>query len=117
MLKTLVMAAPGPYRRELLSFLKSIPDVDLAAVVDDPEAMIKAAVVSTPQLIILDYSQLCLADMEMLTHFRAAQPEVACLVLAGNLQQVQQANAAGIDRALLRGFSALEFSRMIEGIH
>ncbi|HNT77658.1 MAG TPA: hypothetical protein PKH77_21810 [Anaerolineae bacterium] len=116
MLKTIVFAPAGPFRQELLAFVKSIPELDLAGVALDLPELQATAARCAPRLVILadgaDFAPVATA----LRQLKQYTPPLLCLVLAENRQQIQQAVAAGADGVLLRGFSTEEFLTALKRI-
>lgn len=116
MLTVLVLAAPGPFRQQWLSFLRSISSLELVEIMDCTAALPAAVRVFKPGLVIIDA---CIFDengIEAVRRLRADQPGLNCLVLADNLKQMQRARQAGVETVLLRGFSASEFFRCLESL-
>jgi DNA-binding NarL/FixJ family response regulator len=115
-LKTIVLAPPGPFRQELLAFVKSIPELDLVGVAADlPELLLTAS--QCPQhLAILANGPLFAPVLSTLRQLNQQGLPLVCLVLAENRQQIQQAVTAGADGVLLRGFSTLEFLTALKRI-
>ena len=107
MYATILFTTPGPYRRDLLIFLASVPELDVTATVETAAELAAAVTVptATAKLLILDYALLATA----VPLINAGLPGLRCLVLGETFPQLQQALAAGADCALLRGFSAAEF--------
>jgi DNA-binding NarL/FixJ family response regulator len=109
LLTTIIFAPPGPLRQELLAFLKSISELDLANAAADPDELQKAMEQFSPQLLILAGSGSFTPVAEALAQLKRNAAPIPCLVLAENRQQIQQALAAGADHILLKGFSTQEF--------
>ncbi len=109
MLKTVVFAPPGPFRQELLAFVKSIPELELVGAAADLPELLLAADQDAPRLVILVGGPLCTPALAALRQRQPQGMPLACLVLAENRQQIQQAVAAGADGVLLKGFSTQEF--------
>jgi len=109
LLTTILFAPPGPLRQELLAFLKSIPELDLANAASDPDELQQASEQCSPQLLILAGSVSFTPVAEVLAQLKQGTTPLPCLVLAENRQQIQQALTAGADLVLLKGFSTQEF--------
>lgn len=115
-LKTVVFASPGPFRQELLAFVKSIPELDLiGAALDLPELLLATAHCA-PHLAILADGPTFAPVVEALRQLKQPGTSLMCLVLAENRHQIQQAVAAGADDVLLRGFSTQEFLTALKRI-
>jgi hypothetical protein len=109
MIETVVLSAPGIYRREWLSFLKSVPALHLAAITETLPDFLAAARAFRPGLAILDETVFGDGGPAMLAGLRDEEIVAGCLILVENLQQLQQAADMGCGHALLRGFAAREF--------
>ena len=117
MLKTLILIASQLHRQEQISFLESIPELDLLQPADDLQSFWDALCSHHPDLVIFDESLFAEPGLLPLRRLKAEFPETACLVFAQKYQQVEQAVAAGADRVLLRGFSATEFFSALTDIY
>lgn len=117
MLKTLILITANRYRQEQISFLRSVPDLDLLEPVETPQAFWQALASQPPDLVILDESLFSDPGPALLARLKKEYPKITCLVFAEKYQQIEAATAAGADRVLLRGFSAKEFFRVLGEIH
>ena len=117
MLKTLVLLASNRYRQAQISFLQSVPELDLLEPAEDSQTFWQILYNQHPDLVILDESIFGDPDLALLTRLKRAFPQIACLVFAEKHQHMERASAAGANRVLLRGFSAKEFFHALEGIH
>lgn len=108
MLKTLVLSPAGPFRQELLAFVRSIPGLELTSAAAEPRELLARIELAAPQLLIVVGAAGFMLTAEALANARM-RASFACLVLAENQQQIQQALSAGADAALLNGFSTQEF--------
>ncbi len=109
MLKTVVLAPAGPFRQELLAFVKSIPELELAGVAADLSELSLATAHCAPRLAILAGGPTFAPVIAAIQQLKQPGMALACLVLAENRQQIQQAVVGGADGILLRGFSTQEF--------
>lgn len=116
MLKTILLAPPGPFRQELLAFVKSIPELDLAGVAADIPELLLMAAQCTPHLAILADGSGFTPVLIALQQLKQQNLPLTCLVLAESRQQIQQAVAAGADSVLLKGFSTHEFLAALPAI-
>lgn len=116
MLKTVVFAPPGPFRQELLAFVKSISELGLTGVASDLSELQLTVTHCAPRLAILADGPTFAPVMEALEQLKQQAPPLLCLVLAENRQQIQQAISAGADSVLLKGFSTLEFLTTLKHI-
>ncbi len=117
MLKTLILIASQLHRQEQISFLESIPELELLEPACDFQSFWEALCSQHPDLVIFDESLFAEPGLQPLRRLKAEYPETACIVFAGKYQQMAQAAAAGADHVLLRGFSAKEFFLALTDIH
>lgn len=110
MLSTLVLATTGNPRPELLSFLKSAPDLEL---VHAPLETANPPTSQTPDLVVLDASIPGSDDAGLLRGLKAQMPKARYLVLISSMSQSELLVTAGADRVLLVGFSAAEFFEVL----
>jgi CheY-like chemotaxis protein len=99
----------------LLSFLKSIPDLEL---LDAPGGILPSGVprsdgfnVNVVDLIIFDILSPDYDNWAEVGDIKAQLPRACCITLVVSPQQMALAQAAGADQVLLTGFSAPEFFR------
>lgn len=114
--KTLVLALPGPFRQELLAFLRAIPELELVGVLEDPAGLGTAVARTAPYCLILEGGPALAEVLTALAQLKRAAPGPPCLVLVENRRQIQQAFAAGADSVLLKGFSTQEFLTTLQRI-
>jgi DNA-binding NarL/FixJ family response regulator len=108
----------GKPRRELLSFLKSIPDLEL---LNAPEGGLSSDALEADEsravdLLIFDILSRDYDNWAALRDIRAQYPFTYCIMLIASPQQMAGAGAAGTDHTLLAGFSAAEFFEMLQGL-
>lgn len=118
MLTTWIMTPEGNPRRELLAFLKSIPDLDLlnapgGGLSSDALVADESRVVD---LLIFDILSRDYDNWDELRGIKAQLPRACCITLVASPQQIAGAQAAGMDHTLLAGFSAAEFFEMLQGL-
>jgi len=110
-LKTLVLATPGTLCHELLTFLRSVPNL---ALLDSGDGRLPAFLPERPDLVVLDASLPGASGIELLQALRRRIPGTRCILMVGSPSQMAEAVAAGADRVLLVGFSAAEFFQILE---
>lgn len=114
--KTLVLAWPGPFRQELLAFLRAIPELELVGVLEDPAALLTAVVHTVPHCLILEGGPALAEVLVALAQLKRAALCPPCLILVESHRQIQQALAAGADSVLLKGFSTQEFLSALQAL-
>ncbi len=110
----LVVARPGPLRDSLMALLRSIPGIAAVQQADDATAGLRFAETARPALVLIDGG---LPGGEAWTVLRQVQVRWPCtqsVVLTDTIQLRRRAEAAGANRALLKGFPAAKLSSMLE---
>jgi DNA-binding NarL/FixJ family response regulator len=116
MLRTLALISTHLFQQEQVSFLRSVPGLEVLPPVCSPQEFWSAACRLRPDLAILDESLFLDPNLATLHQLKAQFPAMFCLVIAGRTQQIAPAIAAGADRVLLRGFSAREFFQAVAAL-
>ena len=102
----LIVARPGPLRDGLQALMTAIPQIDAVREMDDLSSALRVVFERSPALVLLD-SNLASGEVWMtVRRARARWPQARCILLADNVQQHQEAEAAGVDAVLLKGFPA-----------
>lgn len=115
---TWIVTPDGKPRRELLSFLKSIPDLEL---LNAPGAGLSTDALAADEsrsvdLLIFDIHSCDYDNWAEVRDIKAQLPRACCIMLVVSPQQMAGAGAAGADYTLLLGFSAAEFFEMLQGL-
>jgi DNA-binding NarL/FixJ family response regulator len=112
----LIAAETGPLCDGLLALLTVIPCATAVSQVGDASSALLAVAETHPDLVLLDAN---LPDAEIqaiVAEIKANGSESRCLVLADDIQQRQEALAAGADEALIKGTPAAELFETITGL-
>lgn len=105
-LSALIVAGPGPLRDGLHALVKTMPQIRAVIVVTDVHSAFKAEFAFHPGLVLLE-GDVAGGEISLtVTRARARWPGARTIVLAGNVRQQQQAEAAGADVVLMEGFPA-----------
>ena len=110
----LIVAKPGPLRDSLRTFLLTLPQVEMVNVVEDVPSALGIIAAHSPGLVLIDTD---LSYDEVLTALRRIKAEgsqIRCLVLADDRQQQEEAEVAGADIVLFKGFPAAKLFGVIE---
>jgi DNA-binding NarL/FixJ family response regulator len=110
----LIAARPGPLQDGLQALMTAIPQIEIVARADDASAVVRLVTEYRPSLVLLDTSLVGNEAWTMLRQIKAEWPQARCTVLADNVQQQQEATAAGADAVLLKGFPAARLVATIE---
>jgi DNA-binding NarL/FixJ family response regulator len=97
----------------LSSLVTSSAQTRTLVYVEGTDSMLQAVKELCPRLVLLD-SEMVGADISAtLTRIRGFCSRTKCLVLADELHQVQEAESAGADLAVLKGFPASSLAEMV----
>jgi DNA-binding NarL/FixJ family response regulator len=94
--------------------MAAIPQIEVVGTADDVSAAQGMAVERCPDLVLLDTNLPGEEALSAVRQLRLACPQARCIVLADNVEQQQEAAAAGADVVLLKGFPAAELIATIE---
>lgn len=110
----LIVANPGPLRDSLQAFLLTLPQIETVSLVGDGPSALRAVTEHNPALVLVDAN---LSDGEALVALRqikAQGSQSQILVLADDIQQQQDATAAGADAVFVIGFPPASLLETIE---
>ena len=109
----LIVAKPGPLRDGLRALMTATPQIEAVEEVEDISLALRVVFEHCPDLVVLD-SDLANGEVWMtVRRTKARCPGVRCIVLANDVQQNQEAEAAGADAVLLKGFPAVRLIAII----
>ncbi|MFW5973190.1 MAG: response regulator [Bacteroidota bacterium] len=87
-----------PYMREILrQYLEMEDDFEICGVAETAEIALESIPLASPDLVLVDVSLPGMSGIELVTRLRAADPDVACLMLSGHGERshVRRAAEAG----------------------
>lgn len=109
----LIVAKPGPLRDGLRALLTAMPQIGAVDMASDLPSALRTVFEHSPALVLLD-SDLTNGKVWLtVRRAKAKWPRAWCIFLANDLQQHQEAEAAGADAVLLKGFPAARLVAMI----
>jgi DNA-binding NarL/FixJ family response regulator len=111
----MLVAGPGPLRDSLRAPLSAIPFTN-AFVVDDAAAALEHLERCQPALAVVDFDPTDAETWRLLRALIAHRPPVRHVFLVDTVEEQRIARAAGVNVALLKGFSAPRLQRLIEGL-
>jgi DNA-binding NarL/FixJ family response regulator len=113
-ISVLVVAKPSPLRDSLVALLRSIPSITVIQQADDAASALRIIEVDGPVLVLLDAGLPAGQAWSLLRQVKSRWPTTPCIVLTDTQQSRRRAEAAGANRALLKGFPAAKLSLMLE---
>ncbi|MFC1974951.1 hypothetical protein ACFLXQ_00965 [Chloroflexota bacterium] len=114
-MSVLIISKPGSLRDSLKTFFRVIPRIGTIYQIDDIPAALGAMAQHHPALVLLDANIFNgNSPSAAVRQLKAAETQSRCLVLADDERQQQQAQDAGADVSLLKGFPADKLYEVIE---
>jgi DNA-binding NarL/FixJ family response regulator len=113
-LSVIIVARPGPLREGLTTLLGTLPTVTSVMMAEDGASGLHAVETNRPALILLDAGLPNDEVWSVLYQIKTRWPHIPCVVLTDTVQVRQQAEGAGANRALLKGFPAAKLSVILE---
>lgn len=111
---SLIVARPGHLRDAWRALLMATPFIGQVYVADDEASALELVKSVEPRLVLLDSDMPEDGPWTLLRHIKEDHPLCKSVVLVCNLQQQSQAEAAGSDVVLMRGFPAEKLFQVIE---
>jgi DNA-binding NarL/FixJ family response regulator len=112
----LVVTGPGSLQNGLLAMLTTIPQIQAVLVAEEASRALRMIADHRPALVLLDTMLPGNEAGAVLREIKARWPSTHCIILADDVQQQQEAKAAGADAVLIKGFSATKLIATIEGL-
>ncbi len=116
-MSVLIISKPDSLRDGLKTFLRAIPHIGTIYQIDDIPSALEIMIQHHPALVLLDTNLFNgNGPSAAVKQLKAAETQSRCLVLADDDQQQQEAQDAGADVSLLKGFPADKLYEVIEGL-
>ena len=112
----LVVSQPGHFCNGLQSLLRTVPQIEIIAETQDPSVLLKIGTKMHPELVMLDADLFDAADWRAITRLKGECPQIQCVALVDNDQQRQNAQEAGVDLVLPKGYPAEKLIAIVENI-
>ena len=110
----LVVAKPGHLWSGLQSLLRTVPQIEIIAEINDPAVLLKMDTEMQPDLVLLDASLFGEEIWTAITKIKGEWSNTQCVVLVADDQQRQKAQDAGADLVPPEGFPAARLVASIE---
>ncbi len=115
----LIVARPGELRDGLSALLVTTGKIGHISQADDGPAALEIIGQLCPRVAVLDWNIPGRDPLTLLKGIKAECPETKCLVLADGVEQQREAESAGADVTVLKGFPAARLvqalSMLLEG--
>ena len=112
--RALIVAKPGPLREGLRAALSAMPCMHVVGEVDKATLALRIHLDPAPALILVSADGPGLGAADTWEQIRAQWPEARYIILADTVQQQEEAQAAGADLVLLKGFAASQLFVAVE---
>ena len=112
----LIVTGPGSLQKGLVAMLTTMPQIQAVLVAEEASAALRMIADHRPALVLLD---MMLAGNEagaVLKEIKARWPWTHCIILADGVRQQQEAEAAGADAVLIKGFLAAKLVATVEDL-
>ena len=101
----LIVDDDAKYRRALTAFLDATYDIDVVGEAGNGDEAVQLAASLQPDAAVVDVAMPGLGGLELATRIRAVAPEVAIVLVTGNVGGVDplEARAAGVEHVFTKG--------------
>jgi DNA-binding NarL/FixJ family response regulator len=110
----LIAGKPSRMRDSLHVLLKTMPGIEIVGHADDDSATLRMVAEHQPVLVLLDTNLPGEGFSTVLAGIQENGLPSRCLVLADSLRQHWEAQSAGADASLVKGFSAVKLFEIVE---
>jgi DNA-binding NarL/FixJ family response regulator len=111
----LIVAKPGPLQNSLQALMTTMSQIEIVAEANDPSALLRMGGRIQPDIVLLDASLPENEDWAALRQIQETWSQARTIVLVESSEQQLQAEQAGANVALLKGFPAAKLAAIIEG--
>lgn len=111
---TLIVVRPGPLRDGVEALMASVSQIEIIGKVDAASAALRLVFEHRPDLLLLDAGLPRAETWSVMRYCRIEHPELRCIILADDAEQVREATNAGADAVFLKGFPADKFVSTVE---
>ncbi|MBN1246656.1 MAG: response regulator transcription factor [Anaerolineae bacterium] len=110
----LVVARPSPLRDGLAALLGSMPLLSAVHQADSLASALRTVTLHQPTLILVDADLPGGEAWALLRQVKRRWPQTWCVVMTDTIRSIQQAEDAGANQVLLKGYPAAKLSRVLE---
>ncbi len=112
----LIVARPGPLRNSFRALMTTMPQIEILAETTDPSTLLRMEGEIQPDVVLLDGDRPEEQIWAALRQIKEKWAQTRSIVLVEDSQRQQQAQAAGADVALIKGYPAAKLIAAIEGL-
>lgn len=103
--RALIVTGTGSLQNGLLALMTAMPEIEVVGEADDASAALEMVAQHRPDLMLLDGNLAGSEPWALLRQLKNDWPATRCIALADDVPQQQEAEAAGADIALVKGFA------------
>lgn len=111
---TLIATASDSLQSGLMAIMTTMPQVHAFIMAQESNLALRMIAERHPALVLLDMALPGEGAQRVMQHIRNRWPLTRCIALADDVQQGQDAQAAGADVVLIKGFSPAKLIAVIE---
>lgn len=112
----LMAIKPGSLQDSLVALMTTMHKVNSVLIAEDAASALRTAAQHRPALVVLEMDLGAEEMHAVLKEIKSRWPLTGCIALADGARQKQEAEAAGADVALIKGFAAATFLATVEGL-
>ena len=110
----LIVAKPGPLRNSLFSLMNTLPQIEIVAECRDIPSLFRMGTKIQPDLLLMESDLPGNHVHESLKHINTEWPVTRTVLLVDNVAQLQEAESAGADVVLYKGYRAASLLGIVE---
>jgi DNA-binding NarL/FixJ family response regulator len=112
----LIAVRQGSLQDSLVALMTTMHQVTSFLIAEDAASAMRTAAQHRPALVVLEMSLGVEETRTVLGEVKSRWPLTRCLALADCVEQKEEAESAGADAALIKGFTAAKLTATIEGL-
>ena len=112
----LIAIRPGSLQDSLVALMTTMHQVNSVLIAEDAVSALRTAAQHRPALFVLEMDLGMEETRIVLREVKSRWPLTRCLALADCVEQKEEAESAGADVVLIKGFTAAKFTKTIEGL-
>ena len=110
----LIAVRPGSLQDSLVALMTTMHQVNSVLIAEDAASALRTAAQHRPALVVLEMNLGAEETCAVLKEIKSTWPLTRCLALADCVEQKEEAESAGADVVLIKGFTAAKFAATVE---
>jgi DNA-binding NarL/FixJ family response regulator len=112
----IVAGRPGPLQDSLVALITTMHEVNSVLIAEDAASALRMAAQHRPALAVVEMDLEREETHTVLEEIKSRWPSMGCIALADGARQRREAESAGADVVLVKGFKASAFVAAVEGL-